>query len=902
MNTFHHWHTLEVTEAISALESSADSGLSTEQVKERKIQHGPNEFVERGARTALQILWRQARSPMVLILIGAALLAGLIGDANDRIAIVVLAGLYALAGLIQEYRAEKVIATLRKMSIPNVRVLRNGTSSVLPARDLVPGDVVQLEAGNIVPADLRLIEVVNLRIQNSALTAESEGMEKHTAAISGGDLPITDRRNMAYMGSMVTQGRALALVVETSMRTELGKIADLILQVQQEETPLQRRLNSLGISLAWIGGSVIAFTLLTSLVLGDNLRYILLAATSVAIAIVPEGLPIVVTITLLLGADRMFQREIFIRKLPAVETLGSVTVICSDKTGTLTENRMTVVVLDVAEHALDLTEQMDRGGSLRTTRGLGSPVQSSLSLAAIGGALCNDAQLIDEGDDRFHTLGDPTEGSLVVAAAKMGYWKSALDASFPRAAEHPFDTDRKRMTTVHHLEQYDPAVLAGLEVEDRRYIAFTKGNVNDLLDVTSSVWIDGKPEPLDEEWRSRINAAQERLSKKGMRVLGVAFRLLDTIPEIIQTDLEQNLTLVGLFGMIDPPRVEVQVAVANCRTAGIRPVMITSDHPSTAIEIARQLGITENARTLRGEEIENLSLDELKNVVDEVNVFARVAPEHKLKIVQALQARGHVVAITGDGLNDGPALRQADVGVAMGISGTDVSREASDIVLFDDNFATIVTAVEEGRTISQNIRRFLHFAVAGNIAKALVMSLAPFVAPVLPILPLQLLWLNLLIDSLLGIGIGVEKPGQDVMRRKPDPSEDGLLSQINGMPTVWIGALSAALAMALGLWYYRAGRAEWQSMIFASLGFIQIFHAYSARAGRESLFRAGIRSNLLFTGMTVLAMLLQFAAMYVSPLSGFLGLVPLRSPDLFAAASMGLVVFTVMEIYKKRSR
>ncbi len=893
-----HWHTLETTAAIAELDSSTENGLSIEQINERVARYGANELVERGARSALQILWKQARSPMVLILIGAALLAGIIGDANDRIAIVLLAGLYALAGLVQEYRAEKVIATLKKMSVPNVRVLRNGASVDLPARELVPGDIVQLEAGNIVPADLRLLEAVNLRIQNSSLAAETEGMEKHTAALSGEDLPLNDRRNMAYMGSIVTQGRGLALVVETGMGTELGKIADLILQVKQEETPLQRRLDSLGRSLAWVGGSAIALIFMAGLVLGNDLRYMLLATISVAMAIVPEGLPLVVTVTLLLGADRMFQREIFIRKLPAVETLGSVTVICSDKTGTLTENRMTVVVLDVAEHALDLTGEMDRGGSLRTTRGLGAPVQSSLSLAAIGGALCNDAQLLDEGDDRFHTLGDPTEGSLVVAAAKMGYWKSALDASFPRAAEHPFDSERKRMTTVHHLGQYDPEVLSGLEVGDRRYIAFTKGNVNDLLDVTSHVWMEGESQPLDQAWRSRIEAAHDRLAKKGMRVLGVAFRLLDSIPEIIQTDLEQNLTLVGLFGMIDPPRVEVQNAVAICRAAGIRPVMITRDDPLTAIEIARQLGITENARALRGEEIENLSFDELKNVVDEVSVFARVAPEHKLKIVQALQAKGHIVAITGDGVNDGPALRKADIGVAMGISGTDVSREASDIVLFDDNFATIVTAVEEGRTISHNISKYLHFAVAGNIAKALVMLLAPFVAPILPILPLQLLWLNLLIDSLLGIGLGVERPTVDVMTRKPYASE-GLFSRISGMQTLWIGVLIGALALGPGIWYYQAGRAEWQTMIFASLGFMQVFHASAARSGSESLFKIGIRSNLLFAGMTVLAVLLQLAALYVSPLNDFLGLVPLRGFDLLIAASMGVIVFVVMEVVKR---
>jgi len=463
---------------------------------------------------------------------------------------------------------------------------------------------------------------------------------------------------------------------------------------------------------------------------------------------------------------------------------------------------MTVVLLDVAEHALDLTEEVGRDGTLHATRGMGTPVESSLSLAAIGGSLCNDSKLIDTGDDRFHTLGDPTEGALVVAAAKMGYWKSALDSSFPRAAELPFDSERKRMTTVHHLERYDPNILSGLEVGSRRYIAFTKGSVDGLLDITSHVWAEGKSEPLDSGWRSRIEAANERLARKGMRVLGVGFRLMDSIPEVIQTDLEQQLTLVGMFGIIDPPRAEVKDAVATCRAAGIRPVMITGD---------QQLGITDNGRALTGVEIENLTFDELKNVVEEVNVFARVAPEHKLRIVQALQEKGHIVSMTGDGVNDAPALRKADIGVAMGITGTDVSKEASDLVLLDDNFATIVASVREGRTIYDNIRKFVRFSVAGNIGKVLVMLIAPFLGKPLPLLPLQLLWLNLLTDGLLGLGMGVENPESDTMKRAPYSPKEGVFSRGAGTQTMWVGALIGALALGLGSWYFFTGRPEWQT-------------------------------------------------------------------------------------------
>jgi Ca2+-transporting ATPase len=893
-----NWHLIEIQESILNLTSDGRKGLTKADAAARLEQYGANELVEHGGRTPLQILWEQLTATMVLILIAAAVVAGLLGDYKNTISILAIVALYALLGFSQEYRAEKAIAALKKMSVPNVRVLRDGNLQEVPAHDLVPGDVIQLETGNVLPADLRLLEAVNLRIQEAALTGESEPIEKHTAALSGEDLPLGDRRNMGYMGTIVTQGRGLALVIATGMQTELGKIAELIQQVKQENTPLQRRLDALGKHLALIGVGIAALIFVLGLMRGDELRHMLLTAVSVAVAIVPEGLPAVVTVTLALGAQRMLQRNALIRKLPAVETLGSVTVICSDKTGTLTENRMTVVLLDVAEHALDLTEEVGRDGTLHATRGMGTPVESSLSLAAIGGSLCNDSKLIDTGDDRFHTLGDPTEGALVVAAAKMGYWKSALDSSFPRAAELPFDSERKRMTTVHHLERYDPNILSGLEVGSRRYIAFTKGSVDGLLDITSHVWVEGKSQPLDSGWRSRIEAANERLAKKGMRVLGVAFRLMDSIPEIIQTDLEQNLTLVGLFGMIDPPRSEVKEAVATCRAAGIRPVMITGDHPLTAIEIARQLGITDNGRALTGVEIENLTFDELKNVVEEVNVFARVAPEHKLKIVQALQEKGHIVSMTGDGVNDAPALRKADIGVAMGITGTDVSKEASDLVLLDDNFATIVASVREGRTIYDNIRKFVRFSVAGNIGKVLVMLIAPFLGKPLPLLPLQLLWLNLLTDGLLGLGMGVENPEADTMKRAPFSPKEGVFSRGAGTQTIWVGMLIGALALGLGSWYFFTGRPEWQTMIFTSLAFMQVFQALASRSNKESLFKMGLLSNPLLAGMAALVVVLQMMVLYIPALANFFEVIPLSGCDLSIAAGAGVIVFAVMELEK----
>ncbi len=786
-----NWYTLDSESALRHFKSNPTLGLSTVEAAKRQSESGPNEPLEKNGRTPLQILWEQLTATMVLILIAAAVIAAFLGDAKNAIAIGAIVLLYALLGFVQEYRAEQAIAALKKLSVPTVRVLRDGKLTELSARELVPGDVIQLEAGN-------------LRVQEAALTGESEPTQKSTAPLSMAELPLGDRRNMGYMGTIVSQGRGLALVVAIGMQTELGKIANLIQQVPQEETPLQQRLDKLGKTLAVVGVVIAGLIFVIGLYRGDELRHMLLTAVSVAVAIVPEGLPAVVIITLALGAQRMLARKALIRKLPVVETLGSVTVICSDKTGTLTENRMTVVVLDVAGHFVDLTEAMERDGSVQVTEGDRDQAQLAaedepLSLLAMGGALCNDARLIEQGDGHYHTLGDPTEGALVVAAVKLGFWKDTLDVSFPRVAEVPFDSDCKRMSTVHRLPAQPgfPAInrIVGLSESPVTHLVFTKGAVDGLLAVSSHVWVNGKAEIMEAGLKGRIESANASLAAKGMRVLGVAFRALAEVPNPL--DIENELTFVGLFGMIAPPRAEVKDAIGLTASAGIRTVMITGDHPLTALEIARELGISANGKAITGSELERMSFDELKSVVEDVNVFARVSPEHKIKIVQALQERGQIVSMTGDGVNDAPVLRRANIGVAMGITGTDVSKEASDLVLLDDNFATIVAAVQEGRTIYDNIRKFVRFSVAGNIGKVLVMLIAPFLGKPIPLLPLQMLWLNLLTDGLLGLGLGVERSEADTMKRAPYAPTEGVFSRGAGAQTVWVGLLIGAIGLVL---------------------------------------------------------------------------------------------------------
>ena len=764
------WYLLEPAEAAARLEVAPDQGLSADEAAARLSRYGPNELVERGGRSPWRILLEQLTGTLVLILIVAAVVSALVGDIKDAVAILAIVVLNAILGFVQEYRAEQAMAALKKLAVPLVRVRRGGQVAEVPAHDLVPGDIVLLEAGNLAPADGRLIEAANLRIQEAILTGESEAVEKAAAALTptGGAAPaLGDQVNMAFMGTTVTYGRGQMAVVATGMGTQLGHVAELIQGVETTQTPLQRRLNQLGRSLAIVAAALVVVIFVVGVALGEDWELMFMTAISMAVAVVPEGLPAVVTIALALGAQRMLKRQALIRKLPAVETLGSVTVICSDKTGTLTENRMTVTVLDLAGHRLDLSEEIHHREPALVTADPASDIvksQPSLALLLMGGALCNDAFLQPEGahPGQYRAVGDPTEGALVVAAARFGLWKSTLETAYPRTDELPFDSDRKRMTTIHRIADCG-AWIADCATITSPYIAFTKGSVDGLMTVASAVWSDGQAAPLDDKWRQRIADANELLAGKGMRVLGVAFKPVDVAESGASAAysgkldaFESDLILVGLVGMIDPPRPEVKDAVATCRAAGIRPVMITGDHPLTARQIALDLGISEGGRVLTGQELAGMSMAELEGVVEEVSVYARVSPEHKLNIVEALQTRGHVVAMTGDGVNDAPALRRADIGVAMGITGTDVSKEAAAMVLLDDNFTTIVSAVEEGRAIYDNIRKFIKFSLAGNLGKVLAVFAAPLMGLPLLFSPFQLLWLNLVTDGVLGLGMSVE--------------------------------------------------------------------------------------------------------------------------------------------------
>lgn len=896
------WYQQEPSTALTMLASTRE-GLSDNDAAERFATDGPNELIDRGTKHPFLIFWEQLTTVMVLILIAAAGLSLVLGKFLEAGAILAIVVLFALLGFFQEYRAEKAIAALKKLAVPNVRVRRDGKVREVSARDLVPGDIVLLEAGNVVPADVRIIESANLRIQEAALTGESEPVEKQIGAITGQDIALGDRRNMGYMGTQVTYGRGVAAVVATGMQTELGKIATLIQGVKTEMTPLQQRLDRVGKQLAG-GGTVIALIMLVmGIVVGERWQDMLLTAISVAVAVIPEGLPAVVTFTLALGAQRMLRRNALIRKLPAVETLGSVTIICSDKTGTLTKNSMTVTVVDVAGQHLELTE----GTTLANA-------EQSVKLLLAGGALCNDAQLQTTTDAEPRMIGDPTEGALLVAATQGGMHKETLEAVLPRVAELPFDSDRKRMTTIHRVpivagrrpEGESGSVLEELALVagEAPLIGFTKGAVDGLIGLSTHVWEQGRAVPMTAVLQARIASANDGMARNGMRVLGVAFRPFTSADGLNTETAECELVFIGLLGIIDPPRSEVKAAVATCLTAGIRPVMITGDHPLTASYIARDLGIARDERVITGTQLGEMNDAELSEAVKQTSVFARVSPEHKLRIVGALQAQGHVVAMTGDGVNDAPALKKADIGVAMGITGTDVSKEASDMVLRDDNFATIVAAVEEGRVIYDNVRRFVKFAVAGNIGKVLVMLVWPilFFVTGLPLvaavalLPLQLLWLNLMTDGLLGLSMGVEPAERNVMQRKPHAPTSGIFTGM-GAQTVWVGVALGALALAVGFAYYTAGQAQWQTMMFTTLAFGQMFQALATRSNRESLFTIGVFTNRVMWGVIALVVVLQMVALY-TPLALFLGLQALSLVDVLVCVVLGIILFVAVEIEK----
>ena len=920
-----HWYQLTPDEVAHKLSTDLTNGLSTDKVDGLQVEHGPNELIETGGRGPWKIVWEQISGPMVILLIIAAVVSVILHEYQDAIVIMLIVVLNAVLGFVQEYRAEKAMAALKQMTVPQVRVRRSGRVQEVSARELVPGDLVLLEAGNVVPADGRLIEAQSLRAQEAALTGESEPVEKSSQAIAEDDLAVGDRRNLGFMGTQVTYGRGSLIVTEIGMQTELGHIADMLQTVDAEETPLQRRLGELGKGLAIAAIGIVAVVVVLGLLDSQDWKTMLLTGMAMAVAAVPEGLPAVATVALALGARKMLRRHALIRKLPAVETLGSVTVICSDKTGTLTENRMTVTAIEAAGDRITIDNRdIDLTGQISTN--------PEITLILGVATLCNDASLHTEKDESEEhspkSVGDPTETALVFAATQAGLDKNALEQWLPRRGELPFESDRKRMATVHAVDSVEidsPEAtmfrdqLQSAMPDGSQHVVLVKGAVDGLLEVSSRVWNNGEIETLDESWRSRIDGANTDLASNGMRVLGMAFRPLkpEESADSPSMDWERDLIFVGLTAIVDPARPEVRDAVHRCKTAGIRPVMITGDHPLTARHIAKELGITESEHVVTGSELAKMSEEELDKAVRDAAVFARVAPEHKLRIVQSLQRQGEVVAMTGDGVNDAPALKRAEIGVAMGITGTDVSKEASEMVLTDDNFATIVGAVEEGRIVYDNIRKFIMYTMTSNSGEIWVMLIPAILAAIgwgvmgdipLPLLPLQILWINLVTDGLPGLALAVEPAERETMNRPPYPPNENFFGRGMGSHILWIGLLMGAVSLGTGIVYWLAdgppdpsdgpANRHWRTIVFTVLTFSQMGHVLAVRSHKESLFQQGLFSNKLMLGAVSLTFALQIGVIYVPFLQNVFRTTALNLTDLLICLAVSTLVFWAVEIQK----
>lgn len=896
-----HWHQLDPQRTLRELRVDPSSGLSETEATRRVSEYGRNELVVSGIKSPWLILWQQLTALMVLILIVAAAISALLTDYKDAVAIGAIVVLNAVLGFSQEYRAEKAMFALKRLAMPIARVRRGGKTREIPAISLVPGDIVVLETGNFLAADCRVIESVNLQSQEAALTGESQPVRKLTGPIDASDVALGDRRNMVYMGTFITAGRGLGVVTETGMRTELGRIAGIMQSVEREPTPLQRRFGDLAKRLATAALLIVALIFTLGLFRGEGLKLMFLTAVSIAVAAVPEGLPAIVTIALTLGSQRMLRRKALIRKLSAVETLGSVTVICSDKTGTLTENRMAVEILQLPDRKLEV-----RHNASGEENGRQPELQpAGFGLLLVGGALCNDATISSSPDEVRSPVpaGDPTEVALLLAASHFGLKKPELEALLPRIAEVPFSSERKRMTTVHaipdHSSLLSREIQIALQGTRASHLAFIKGSVESLLDVCSTVWVNENREELAQVWRHRLLAANDHLASQGMRVLGVAFRHCEAMPPAGEEEtLERNLAFVGMIGIMDPPRMEVASAVTTCKTAGIRAVMITGDHPLTAQRIAAEIGIQADGQVISGTQLDRLSKSELKLLAESTPVYARVSPEHKLKIIESLQEGGHIVAMTGDGVNDAPALKKADIGVAMGLTGTDVAKEAADMVLLDDNFATIVAAVEEGRVIYDNIRKFVRYILATNSGEIWVMLVTPLFGMPLALLPLQILWMNLVTDGLPALALSVEPPEPDTMRRPPYPPDESIFARGMGRHVIWVGLLMGLLSFGVGYWYWRAHDPKWQTMVFTTLTLSQMAHVLAIRSERLSLFRVGLLSNKPLLAAVFLTAILQFGLVYVPFLQSVFRTIALPIPDLALSIAATAVIFWAVELEK----
>ncbi len=886
-----NWFNKTVDEAISTLKTDAEKGLSQEEVLKRQEKYGLNELKAKKKKSLIVKFLEQFKDFMIIILIISAIISGVIGVAQgegitDTIIILIVITVNAIIGVAQENKAEKSLEALQKLSSHVAKVMRNGKLEVIPSKELVPGDIVILDTGDYVPADLRIIEAVNLKSQEAALTGESVPVEKMAAKIEDEKIGIGDRINMLFSSSLITYGRGKAVVVETGMNTEVGKIADIINTAEESGTPLQQKLDKLGKTLGIVALVICAIIFVVGLLYGKEPIHMFMTAVSLAVAAIPEGLPAVFTIVLAIGVQRMVKRNAIVKKLPAVETLGSASVICSDKTGTLTQNKMTVEKVFCDGVLVDLDNAKD---------------MIDIQKLVYSSMLCNDTKI----SENQELTGDPTETALVDMAFKLDF-DPTVYGRFPRVAEIPFDSDRKLMTTVHE--------------ENGKYIVYTKGGVDELLSICNSYILEGDIKQDLEEYKEIIRKNNEDMAQNALRVLAMAYKVLDHKPEGEEIkELESNLTYIGMVGMIDPPRLEVKAAVEECKSAGIKTVMITGDHKITAIAIAKSLGILENDdEAITGTELEEMSDEELIKNVRKYSVYARVSPEHKVRIVKAWQANGEIVAMTGDGVNDAPSLKIADIGCAMGVVGTDVAKEAADVILTDDNFATVVSAVEEGRRIYDNILKAIQFLLSSNIGEIVVLFLAILITPLLgkafniditlieTLLPIQILWINLVTDSLPALALAVDPPAKDIMQRKPlKNSKKGIFTKGMTWRIIYQGIMIGLITLAafiIGLSTEGISQEEkvktGQTMAFYVLALGELVHVFNIRDNKKSIFKTGIFNNGKLILANLVSASLMFVILFTPALRDIFSLVLLPKQHIFEIILLVLTPVFVVELLK----
>ncbi len=850
------WWNLQKEDVADKLVTDIQQGLLSDEVTKRQVQYGPNQLAEKPGRSPFALFFDQFRDFIIWVLIGAALVSGFLQEWVDALAILGIVIINAILGFVQEHRAEKSLAALKKMSSPNSRVIREGNQQVIPSEEIVPGDLVDLEAGDLIPADGRIVYATgNFSTHEASLTGESTSVDKSTVRLEKADTPLADRLNMVYLGTSVVAGKARAVITSIGMQTELGKIAGLIQGIEDNSTPLQKKLEEFGKIIVYISFFLVALIFLLGYLRGEELLSLFLTAVSLAVAAIPEGLPAVVTIALALGVQRMVKRHCIIRKLPSVETLGCTSVICSDKTGTLTKNEMTVQVIYQGGEYFNISGigYAPEGDFLHRDKKIEPGEYPGLVRLLTGSVLCNGA-LLNKENGGYRMIGDPTEGALLTVAAKAGLYKNVLEAKYPFYEELPFDSDRKQMTIMRK--------------NGNGHVAFVKGAPDILLSNCTAIEESLKVLPLDIASRENIMKATADLADKAMRVLAIAYRDLDVVPDKPDAaEIESELVFLGLIAMIDPPRPEVKVAMQQCRSAGIRSVMITGDHKNTAVAIARDLGFYEkDSMALTGEELDGLTEEEFRNNVDKTVVYARVSPEHKLRIVKAWREKGEIVAMTGDGVNDAPALKEADIGIAMGITGTDVTKEVSEMVITDDNFASIIAAVEEGRGIFDNIRKFIHYLLSCNVGEILVMFVSSLLLLPVPLLPIQILWINLVTDGLPALALGVDPVNKKIMQLPPRLKNESVVTRKMGIQIIAQGAFIAfcsLLAFWLVLKVENEGIERARTACFIVLACSQLFHSFNCRSQRDSIFTLGFFTNSKLVGATLISFLLQISVVYV---------------------------------------